>query len=72
MMKISTMVIDLRAGVVYCNAEMCANGVTTSVTFSIQESKLIEEARLLGRYTWDNEDVIRIGSEAIGSPITDL
>jgi len=68
-MKLVSMVIDLRSGAVHCSAEMSSNGVLASVTFSIGEQTLISAAEADGRYTWDNEDVLKIGSELFGSPI---
>ena len=68
-MKLVSMVIDIRSGAVHCSAEMSSNGVLTSVTFTVGESQLIAAAQAAGRYTWDNEDVLRIGTELFGAPI---
>ena len=68
-MKLVSMVIDLRSGAVHCSAEMSSNGVLASVSFTIPEISLIASAQAAGRYTWDNEDVLRIGTELFGSPI---
>jgi hypothetical protein len=70
-MKLVSMVIDLRSGIVFCSAEKISeNGVTSSVAFTIPESQLLADAASQGRYTWDNEDVLRIGSTLFGNPIT--
>lgn len=70
-MKLSTMVIDLKGGIVHCSAERInENGVIASVVFTIPESQLISEALADGRYTWDNQDVLRNGSLMYGAPIS--
>lgn len=69
-MILTTMLIDLRSCVVFCTAEkMSENGVRTGVSFSIPEAQLFAKAEMDGRYTWDNQDVLAIGSELFGQPI---
>lgn len=70
-MILTTMLVDLRSGCVFCTAEKTnENGVRTGVSFTIPESQLLEEAAKDGRYTWDNEDVLRIGSALFGAQIS--
>jgi hypothetical protein len=65
------MMIDIRSGVVFCSAEHSGNdGILTAISFSIPEARLIAEANADGRYTWDNEDVIRIASELLRNQIS--
>lgn len=71
-LKLSSMVIDLRSGSVHCSAESNENGVSTNVSFTIQESVLISKAQFDGRYTWDNSDVLKVASECSEIQISDL
>lgn len=69
-MILKTMLIDLRTGFVFCTAEkQSENGVFASVSFSIPEAQLLAEAAQHNRYTWDNEDVLKIGSVLFGGQI---
>lgn len=62
-MKLISISINFKSGTVSCVAErQDDNGLIANVCFSVPEAQLLADAISRGRYTWDNEDIIRVGS----------
>jgi uncharacterized protein YkuJ len=69
-MNLISIKLDAAREIVSCSAEFIKNGeVVANVSFSVNESRLIAEAQSDGRYTWDNQDVVKIGYELLSAPI---
>lgn len=68
-MKLSKISIDVASGMVYCVCRFEVQGVVVDVPFNIPEESLYSKAAERGADSWDNEDLILLGSEIVGQQI---
>lgn len=68
-MKLSKISIDVESGMVYCVCRFEVQGTVVEVPFNIPEESLYSKAAERGADSWDNEDLIVLGSEIVGKQI---
>lgn len=65
-MILSKVILEPTSGNIECQALYEVQGKVITISFSLNEEALIENAVADGRYTWDNIDI-----KTLGEPILD-